>query len=206
MTMDWKAQNIKIYDNSAQDLAKYFSSIGARVDDIELGLKLADADKKSSTVIEIGCGDGRDAIEIVKRVGQYEGFDPSKGLLEIAKKNLPNTSFVVADALSYIYPQNVDVIFAFASLLHVNKTDLAKVFKKVTKSLRTGGVFYISLKEQKAYTEEIKKDQYGERMFYFYNTRLIKELAGNLFTTSHEVHYSVGETDWFTVALKKKYL
>ena len=202
MTMDWKAQNIKIYDDSAQELANHFNSTGVRVDDIELGLKLAGADK-SSTVIEIGCGDGRDAQEIVKRVGQYEGFDPSKGLLEIAKKNLPNTSFVVADALSYNYHQNVDVIFAFASLLHVNKTDLAIVFKKVAKSLRAGGVFYISLKERQAYSEEIKKDQYGERMFYYYNVELIKKIAANLFMIVHEVHYSMNKTDWFTVALKK---
>jgi len=200
--MDWNSQTIKTYDKSAVALAEYFKGIGARVDDIELGLKLAGADTKARAV-EIGCGDGRDAIEIVKRVGWYEGFDPSKGLLEIAKKNLPITSFVVADALTYDYPQNVDVIFAFASLLHVNKTDMPRVFEKAAKSLRSGGIFYISLKERGAYTEEVKKDEYGERMFYYYNTELIKELAGDLFTAVHEDHQKIGNTDWFTIALKR---
>ncbi|HUD07287.1 MAG TPA: class I SAM-dependent methyltransferase [Candidatus Saccharimonadales bacterium] len=201
--MDWNTQTIKTYDSSAQALAKYFKGIGARVDDIELGLKLAGADN-TARAVEIGCGDGRDAIEIVKRVGWYEGFDPSKGLLEIAEKNLPSTSFVVADALTYHYPQNVDVIFAFASLLHANKTDLPKVFEKAAQSLRSGGVFYISLKERETYTEEAKKDEYGERMFYYYNIDLIRELAGSSFTTVHEAHQKIGKTDWFTIALKRK--
>lgn len=156
--MDWKQQNVKTYDDSAKALARYFKGIGARVSDIECGLKLAKVGG-SARVVEIGCGDGRDAIEIVKRVGWYEGFDPSKGLLDIARRKLPNESFVLADALNYHYPKNVDVIYAFASLLHVNRSDLRKVFKKHASSLRPGGILYISLKERKQYTEEIKTDE-----------------------------------------------
>jgi trans-aconitate methyltransferase len=200
--MDWDAKTIATYDNSAEALAEYFKGIGARVTDIELGLSLASAVKKAK-VVEIGCGDGRDAVEIIKRVGWYEGFDPSKSLLEIAKQRLPEGSFVLADALSYNYPPNTDVIYAFASLLHVNKTNMPKVFEKATQSLRQGGLFYISLKERDGYQEDVKKDTYGERMFYYYDVDTIKEIAGDAFTAVHEDHQVHGNTDWFTLALKK---
>lgn len=200
--MDWDAKTITTYDNSAQALAEYFKGIGARVDDIELGLSLAKADI-DGRAIEIGCGDGRDAVEIAKRVGWFEGFDPSKSLLEIARKKLPNTSFVLADALTYSYPQDIDVIYAFASLLHVSKTALPKAFEKAAQSLRPGGVFYISLKERDEYLEEVKKDSYGERMFYYYNPEIIKEIAGDLFVTIHEDHQVHGNTNWFTIALRR---
>lgn len=200
--MDWHSQNIKAYDDSAQKLAEYFNGIGSRIEDIECALELANKNN-GARVIEIGCGDGRDAMEIIKRVAWYEGFDPSAGLLDIAKKKAPHTSFILADASSYKYPTNLDVVYAFASLLHINQSDLPDVFEKVSKSLRIGGVFYISLKERDSYIEEIKDDDYGQRMFYYYNPSIIEHLAGNDFTSIYEDHQMIGKTRWFTIALKK---
>jgi SAM-dependent methyltransferase len=200
--MNWNNQTIQTYDKSANKLADYFKGIGPRVKDIELGLKLANVNG-NARVVEIGCGDGRDAKEIIKQVAWYEGFDPSKGMLKIAKSELPGISFVLADALTYNYPKQLDVIFAFASLLHVNKTNLAKVFKKCAKSLRTRGIFYISLKERDSYIEELVKDNYGERIFYYYNVNLITRLAGNKFKSIYMDHQKIGHTKWLTIVLKK---
>ena len=201
--MDWKTQTVKVYNEAAKELAEYFKGIGARIDDIELGLKLAHVDKNNARVVEIGCGDGRDAEEIVKRVEWYEGYDPSIELLKIAREKVPAASFVEADALTYKYPENLDVVFAFASLLHVDRTDMKVAFEKIASSLREGGIAYISLKERPEYVEEIKKDEYGKRMFYYYTPPIIKEIAGKSFSPVHENHLTIGHTDWFTLALKK---
>lgn len=198
-----EAATIETYDRSARALAEYFKGIGARVDDIERALELAGA-AGNIRVLEIGCGDGRDAKEIVKRVGWYRGIDPSTGLIELAKNELPEVEFVLADAQSYEYPENLDVIFAFASLLHVSKESLPLIFQKAMVALKSGGVFYVSLKERDEYIEEIKKDDYGERIFYFYTPDLIVKLAGNGFETVHVEHQLIGNTKWFTIALKKK--
>ncbi len=202
VTMDWHAQTIDTYNSSAEQLAQYFSGIGARTDDIDLAFKLADRGDEAR-VIEIGCGDGRDAEEIVERVQWYEGVDPSVGLLELARQRLPDTSFIEADALSYNYPENIDIIFAFASLLHVSKEDLPTVFDKSYQALSDGGIYYISLKERSEYAEEVKNDEYGERMFYYYNVELVKSLAGSGFESVYESHQTIGSTDWFTLALRK---
>ncbi len=201
--MDWNAKTISTYDSSASKLADYFKGIGARIDDIKLGIQLCGS-KDSIHVVEIGCGDGRDAAEIVSRVSTYVGVDPSEGLLEIARKRLPDATFVKADALSYVYPENTDVIYAFASLLHINKSDMKLALEKASKCLRSGGIYYISLKERDEYTEEVKNDQYGERMFYYYSAAIIRDLSAPWFDVVHKEHQQIGHTAWFTIALKKR--
>lgn len=198
----WHERNLHTYNSSAENLAKYFQGIGPRNEDIERGLELAQAGT-DGRVVEIGCGDGRDATEIIERVAWYEGVDPSSGLLSIARNRLPEASFIEADAISYNYPDNIDVIFAFASLLHVTREDMPRVFEKGSQALREGGIYYLSLKERPEYVEEVKADEYGERMFYYYNVELIKELAGMAFQAVYESHQTIGSTDWFTLAMKK---
>lgn len=196
-------ETIRTYDRSATQLAEYFAGIGARVDDIERALELAHAGG-DARVVEAGCGDGRDAAEIIPRVAWYEGYDPSEGLLEIARKRLPDASFVKADAHTYAYPPNLDVIYAFASFLHIRKEELPEAFMGAGVALRPGGILYLSFKERPSYTEEIKRDEHGKRLFFYYTPDLVKELARDGFEAVYEDHQRMGHTDWFTLALKKK--
>lgn len=199
----WHEKNIAVYDRSARELAEYFTGVGSRIYDIEKGLELAN-NPKAARVVEIGCGDGRDAEEIVRRVGWYEGFDPSKGLLTIAQEKVPSGSFECADALNYTYPDNLDVVYSFASLLHSPIDELGQVMKKVYGALKPGGIFYLSLKERAEYEQAVKKDVYGERLFYYYTPKNISDVGAGLFDTVFEQHQTVGSTDWFTIALRKK--
>jgi SAM-dependent methyltransferase len=201
--MDWKAKTVQTYDDSATQLADYFKGIGARIDDIELALKLAIVGRQQARVVEIGCGDGRDAKEIVARVSSYEGFDPSESLLKLARRTVPGASFVKATAQSYEYQPGLDVVYAFASLLHVDINEMPTVLEKVHTALRKDGILLVSLKERETYTEEVKKDEYGERMFYYYNPAILKDLVGSMFSNVHEAHQTIGKTQWFTVALKR---
>lgn len=201
--MNWNDQTIKTYDDSAEELAGYFKGFGARTEDIERGLQLAGAGANNAQVVEIGCGDGRDAEEIVRRTAWYEGFDPSQGLLDIARKRLPETSFIQADALTYDYPEKLDVIYAFASLLHVNRTDMTTALSNAATALKDGGILYLSLKERPSYQEEAKNDQYGSRMFYYYNPAAIQEVMHDSLKIVYEDHQTIGHTDWFTLALQK---
>lgn len=195
-------KTIDTYDNSAELVSQHFQGIGSRVSDIEKALELAKC-REGARVVEIGCGDGRDAEEITKRVASYIGFDPSVGLLDIARKRLPVTTFLENNAIDFVYPNNIDVVYAFASLLHSPREEVQEVFTKVYDSLRTGGVFMISLKEREKYESEKIRDLFGERLFYYYNEALLTELAGDSFDKVFESHYKIGKTDWLDLAYKK---
>ena len=201
--MNWQTKNIKVYNKSAKEFAEHFSEVGVRHQGIERAFKLL-GERKNIRALELGCGAGIDAAEIIKRVNYYIGVDPSKKLLNIAKQNVPNAIFELSNAVNYGYPDNVDIIFAFASLLHVNQDDLCKVFEKAAISLNKGGIFYIVLKRLDHYEEKVKKDRFGERMFYFYNSEIIKHIAGRNFTSVYTGKFKVGDVDWFGIALRRK--
>ena len=141
--VDEKKQTIEAYNKTAQKHAKKFEKLGARVKDIERALSYLN--KPNPKVIEIGCGNGRDAKEIVKHTKNYLGIDLSKSLIQLAIKKAPEAKFQMADFETYQFPQNIDVIFAFASLIHSNKEGVKKVLRKAYKSLGLNGVFFISL-------------------------------------------------------------
>lgn len=195
-------ETVMTYNKSAQAMADYFAGIGARDKDIDIAIKLA-GEPKNPSILEIGCGDGRDAEQVVKRTKNYVGFDISKSMIEIAKQKVPTAKFEVGDARTYKYPKNLDVILAFASLLHLDKTEVKNLFRKVYRALRPGGIIFISLKYRPKYEKELKKDRFGNRLFYFYNPELVTELAGQGFEAVYKDTGFVtnGNTDWFEIAL-----
>lgn len=201
---DWRQETINTYNRSAKELAEHFRGIGSRVRDIDLAIKLSNK-LDNPFVVEIGCGDGRDAKEILKQTNNYIGFDISEELIKLAIKKVPKAHFEVADALNYKYPRNIDVVFAFASLLHLNKKEINNVLKKVHAALRPGGIFFISLKLRAEYTEELKEDKYGKRMFYHYNPEIITDLAGAWYEVvrTHKSFVAGSTSKWFEIALRK---
>src|SRR5579862_406860 len=97
---DIRQETIDTYNRSAKELAKYFDSIGTRALYIDLAFKLA-GNPKNARVVEIGCGDGRDAKDIIKHAKWYLGFDISEGLLKFANKLMPDAKFMLADAADF---------------------------------------------------------------------------------------------------------
>lgn len=201
---DLRQQTVDTYNKSAKELAEYFKGIGSREHDVDLSIELA-GNPTEPKILEIGCGDGRDAQEIVKRTSHYVGFDISEELIKLACDKVPGAKFEVADASDYEYPTGLDIVFAFASLLHLDKDEVKAVLKKVQAALKPGGIFFISLKYSDEYRKELKEDQFGPRLFYFYNPRIITELAGDGYEVANlDKGFITGKkTVWFEIALKK---
>lgn len=198
--MDKKAQTIATYNTTARQMAAKFRAFGVRVEDIERGFSLVGTEPN---VLEIGCGDGRDAKEIFSRAYGYEGMDVSEEMLELAREHVPGAKFVQADVETYDFPKNIDLIFSFASLLHSDREHVALVLGKALRALNPGGVFYISLKHGQ-YHEETKTDEFGTRTYYFYTPEDIEQLAQNKFTTIYLDIRNVRGQKWFTIALRRK--
>ncbi len=199
-TMDKKVQTIATYNATASAMAKKFSDIGARVEDIHKGFSFVE--KSNPKVLEIGCGNGRDAKEILQRTNDYIGVDISEEMIKLARGCAPEGRFEVGDIENYNFPTGLDLIFSFASLLHSNKDNVQKILDKAHDSLSVGGVFYISLKHDE-YHEESKTDEFGTRTYYFYTPELMKELAGNKYNVTFEDRQELRGQKWFTVALQK---
>jgi SAM-dependent methyltransferase len=202
----FRQQTIDTYDLSAEALAEKFRGIGPRILHIEQALHLA-GEPAHARVLEIGCGDGRDAKEIIKRVDWYKGIDPSKGMIRLAMAHVqsPGAHFEVADPLLSEFPSNLDVIYAFASILHMSKEENALIMEKAADALRPGGIYYISTKERAQYESELQTDEFGTRLFYYYTPEVICELAGSNFELAALSRSQVGPTAWIEMALQKPF-
>ena len=193
---------IDAYNQNAKKISEKFQSIDVRVDDIARALELSGV-TKDARVLELGSGDGRDAAEIIKHAAWYRGVEPSEGLIEIARTNVPEAVFELTTAQEYTYPENLDVVYASASLLHVDKEDIAGVFQRVAEALRPGGVFYLSLKYADAYKSEVTDDQWGRRQFYYYDLSTLEAVANGAFERAYTDYQNRGETRWITVVFRK---
>lgn len=199
---DLRQQTVDTYNNSVEQFVDYFAGIGARTKDINRALELAHK-TEGARVVEIGCGDGRDAAEIVERVSEYHGFDIAEKFIETARQKVPKGHFEVADAVNYDFPVDLDIVFAFASLLHLNRSEVATVFSKVYSALRPSGIFYASVKYRNAYQQEVQEDQFGTRLFYYYDTQTLADAAQG-FDIVYENQKPIGKTEWLEIAFRKK--
>lgn len=198
-------ETLKTYNRSAKQLAEYFRGIGPRKKYIERVLELAGKNDGTADAFELGCGDGRDAVEIIKHCRSYTGIDYSSGLIKLAKELLPSADFRVVDMQNFDYPyRQYDVVFAFASVLHIDKESLKLLLKRVARSLKTGGILYISTKYASEYKEEWKEDAYGRRLFYCYNLQMVKSLSKEYFDVVFDDREIHGKAEWIEVALEKK--
>ncbi|MEK7636799.1 MAG: class I SAM-dependent methyltransferase [Patescibacteria group bacterium] len=59
---------------------------------------------RGRTVLEIGCGGGRDAALFLKKKYRYLGIDASRGLLKVAKQKNPGGTFRQMDLFRMTSP------------------------------------------------------------------------------------------------------
>jgi trans-aconitate methyltransferase len=129
--MDRKKQNFDVYSQNASSFAEKFDRIGPRVADVREVFSLIP--KENPSVLELGCGNGRDASEILKHTNNYLGIDFSPALVELARKANPKGNFQTADFEDFEFPKDLDAVFAFASLIHTPKEVQVAVLKRSRK-------------------------------------------------------------------------
>ncbi|MFA5927276.1 MAG: class I SAM-dependent methyltransferase [Patescibacteria group bacterium] len=198
--MDKKAQTIATYDQNARAFANKFDQAGARIEDIKKAFALVKKD--SPSVLEIGCGTGRDAAEIIKLTDEYLGVDLSSELIAIAKERIPEASFEVADIENCDLPEDIDIIFAFASLIHMDEEHFEDILVRAHSALTPGGIFLISLKLG-PYHEFTRTDNFGVRTYYYYTPGDVARLAGDNYEVILVDHNNLRGQDWFEIILRK---
>jgi trans-aconitate methyltransferase len=198
-----KQETIDTYNNSAQELAEYFRGIGTRANYIDQVFELA-GDPNDARVVEIGCGDGRDAKVLAQRTKYYLGFDISEELIKLAREHVPDANFEVADATEFEFPDGTDIVLAFASLLHLNQGEISDVFKRAYNAMNPNGLFYVSMKHSPEYKSELQEDRFGRRIFYYYPEELLLQLAEPYFDVASSEVELKGNTNWIETTFRKK--
>jgi len=105
-------------------------------------------DNKKLRVLDLGCGQGRDALFIARMGHQVIGVDSSitgiKQLLNIAEKEKLNIETKVDDVVEYSVNKKMDIVI-LDRILHMVKDDQKKIIiRNLNNSLVKGGYVLIA--------------------------------------------------------------
>lgn len=104
---------------------------------------------ENSKVLELGCGTGNilQSLSTLNKNYSFVGVDISPGMVNIARKKLPNVQFFTADMTTFHISQQVDcVICIFDSINHLTSfSKWQKLFKITYTNLKKNGVFIFDM-------------------------------------------------------------
>ncbi|OGG62985.1 hypothetical protein A2952_02845 [Candidatus Kaiserbacteria bacterium RIFCSPLOWO2_01_FULL_59_34] len=104
------------YDNDAEQYAAALQE-AVPVAAIE---KFLEALPLNPSILEAGCGPGRESTVFHQKGARVVGVDLSEGLLDIARKNNPDVEYIKADFLELPFPGSKFIgVWAHASLVHL---------------------------------------------------------------------------------------
>ena len=120
--------------------------------------------KKTDSIIDFGCGDGRFALLVHEKIDNYTGVDFSEDFIKKAKnnifhKNINNVYFICEDIVSFCKknPNSFDKAFAFDFTEHVYNKELKTILESIRNSLKPNGILYIHTPNGKYFIELLKK-------------------------------------------------
>lgn len=134
-----------LYDEKAKyyDLLYSFKDYEAEAQKI---MSIANKHKtsKGNTLLDVASGTGNHIKHFTKKY-ECTGVDLNKGILNEAKKNVPNATFIKADMTKMDLGKKFDVITClFSSIGYVqNEKELQKTMQIFSNHLREGGVLII---------------------------------------------------------------
>lgn len=100
-----------------------------------------------ASILDIGCGSGRDLLWFKKKGFQATGLERASKLAELAGQR-SGCPVIEGDFVDYDFSLlKVDALILIGALVHVHHNDLASILVKISKALKQGGHILLSLKE-----------------------------------------------------------
>jgi cyclopropane fatty-acyl-phospholipid synthase-like methyltransferase len=100
-------------------------------------------------------------------------------MIKILKSKNKGVEVINIDFRNYMYGGKVDAIFAFDSLIHINKDELLATINRFGSFLNENGIFLITfLLKPEEYTDTSEKaDEFGVRRFFYFSFEDMKRIA-----------------------------
>jgi SAM-dependent methyltransferase len=97
-------------------------------------------------VLELGCSAGGSTTQALAARFNLSGVDLSARSVELARKNVPNGTFLHADMSALdLAPERFDAVVAFFSIIHVPRKEQPGLLVKIARWLRPDGLFVATM-------------------------------------------------------------
>ncbi|MBZ8181671.1 MAG: class I SAM-dependent methyltransferase [Oscillatoria sp. PMC 1051.18] len=134
--------------NLERDWVEYYEAVKNRPprDTLLQALDYFDAEKDNNCfAVDLGCGDGRDTVELLRRGWRVLGIDgESKAISRLCQRPDIDNSLLETQVMRFEeleLPKQVDLINASFSIIFCPPLEFATLWQKIINSLRSGGRF-----------------------------------------------------------------
>lgn len=116
-----------------------------------------------SSILDMGCGDGRNIIELAQKGFEITGIDFSPAAVEIAQKRLKEKNLIanvyvsdIFEKVRFIEDESFDGIIASDAVHYVEIEKFTQILKEMNRILKTGGLIFLTVPSEKAIIEPEK--------------------------------------------------
>ena len=135
-----KEKIILTYNSIAENYDKNYSDPSDHIND------LLNYISKDSSVLDLGCGAGNNAVYLSKLGYNVTGIDLSDSMLAIAKNKKSNAKFIKGDVreLNFVN-KSCDCIISSYIFCHLSRKDIEKCLTRIHDILTRDGTLFIEL-------------------------------------------------------------
>lgn len=121
-------------------------------------------------ILDIGCGNGKDASLFINNGYQYIGIDLSPAVIQKAQTKIKGGEFRVMSIYELDFPDNTfDGFWSGVALLHIPKNKVDTPLQEIKRVVKLGGFGFISMQRGEKEKMIPSPDAPGrERFFAFY--------------------------------------
>lgn len=120
--------------------------------------------KRKDSALDVGCGSGGRIIRLlVSHKFKVTGIDVSEKMLEIAKRNHPDSDFHLDSIEQWENDEVFDLVIAWDSIFHIEASRQAAVVNKLTQKLRPSGVLIYTFGDASGDIEDLSFSNNGKQ-------------------------------------------
>ena len=190
---------IQYYQQNAEQFSRETRSVDFSQNQDKFMSKL----KKNDTILDFGCGSGRDTKCFLEHGFQVEAIDGSEELCRLAGE-FPGIKVKHLLFQELAEKDKYDGIWACSSILHLPKQELIEVIQKMSLALKSKGIIYTSFKygtfegeRNGRYFTDMTEDSFAEIL------QTTKELQIEEQWITSDVRPGRGNEKWLNVILRK---
>jgi ubiquinone/menaquinone biosynthesis C-methylase UbiE len=184
-----KGENIFLIPSVAEKYDEYYQNeSGKIIDKIEKELFSGHlTDLKERELLELGCGTGHWTVFFNSLGFKITAIDQSETMIQIAKsKNIPNASFIKADAAALPFPDNSFNIVTTVTMLEFVE-DIDKILDEIERVLKHGGTFIVGCLNKESWLGKNKNNDPVYKNAHFFTIEEVEKMLsrfGKPFITS----------------------
>jgi hypothetical protein len=149
------------------------------------------------SVLELGMGPGKD-IDFLKQYYKATGSDVSEIFLDFYRKKHPRADLLLLDAITIDTGRRFDGIYSNKVLIHLNKKELLKSFRKQREILNKDGIMLHT------FWKGIGEEEINGLRFVYYSIDELLNIIGNKFKILYVDEYrEIEASDSIVVILRK---